>query len=169
MTAMPLPVPDPSLVARLERLARTELSLRARLAYVLLVLVASTMTIAIVSLWLTEPSLPARTHAAFGMLTMIGAAWVAYGAWVLRARRVMLARQRVIAGRLASAFTAAFTLGCLALAFTTTVSAAWPAFAMSLVMLVLALVLWRRAEAAHRTLMARRESLERELARGATH
>lgn len=165
MTAIQLP--DPSVVSGLEHLARTELSLRARLGHVLLALVASAMTIVVVSLWMTEPALPARTATAFAMLTVIGLGWVAYSIWVLQAKRVMLARQRVIAGRLSSAFASAFTLGCLALAFTTTVSAAWPALAMSLVMLVLALVLWRRAEAAHATLMARRETLERELARGA--
>jgi hypothetical protein len=167
MTAMPLPVPDPSLVARLERLARTELSFRARLAYVLLVLVASTMTIAIVSLWLTEPSLPVRTHAAFGMLTTIGAAWVAYGAWVLRARRVMLARQRVVAGRLAVTFTGAFTMACVLLAATTSVAASWPAAAMGLVLLIVAIALWRRAEGNYTALAARRDILERELQRSA--
>jgi hypothetical protein len=167
MTAMPLPVPDPSLVARLERLARTELSTRARLAHVLLVLVASTMTIAIVSLWLTEPVLPARTHAAFGMLTMIGVAWVAYGAWVLRARRVMLARQRVVAGRLAVTFTGAFTIACVLLAATTSVAAGWPAAAMGLVLLAVAVTLWRRAEAHYAALVVRRDTLERELQRSA--
>jgi hypothetical protein len=167
MTAIQLP--DPSVVSGLERLARTELSLRARLGHVLLALVASAMTIVVVSLWMTEPALPTRTATAFAMLTVIGLGWVAYSIWVLQAKRVMLARQRVIAGRLAFLFASAFTLGCLALAFTTTVSAAWPAFAMSLVMLVLALGMWRRAEAVHATLMARRETLERELAQDATH
>lgn len=167
MTAMPLPAPDPSLVARLERLARTELSFRARLAYVLLVLVASTMTIAIVSLWLTEPSLPVRTYAAFGMLTTIGAVWVAYGAWVLRARRVMLARQRVVAGRLAVTFTGAFTMACVLLAATTSVAASWPAAAMGLVLLIVAIALWRRAEVHWAALAARRDILERELQRSA--
>jgi hypothetical protein len=167
MTAMPLPVSDPALVARLERLARTELSLRARLAYVLLVLVASTMTIAIVSLWLTEPSLPARTHAAFAMLTVIGLAWTIYGAWVLRARRVMLARQRVMAGRLAVTFTGAFTLACVLLAATTSVAASWPAAAMGIVLLAVAIALWRRAEANYAALAARRDTLERELQRSA--
>lgn len=167
MTAMPLPVPDPSLVARLERLARTELSTRARLAHVLLVLVASTTTIAIVSLWLTEPSLPARTHAAFGMLTVIGLAWTIYGAWVLRARRVMLARQRVMAARLAVAFTSAFTMACVLLAATTSVAASWPAAAMGLVLLIAAIALWRRAEANCAALVARRDTLERDLQRSA--
>ena len=164
---MPLPVPDPSLLARLERLARTELSTRARLAHVLLVLVASTMMIAIVSLWLTEPSLPVRTHAAFGMLTTIGAVWVAYGAWVLRARRVMLARQRVVAGRLAVTFTGAFTMACVLLAATTSVAASWPAAAMGLVLLIVAIALWRRAEVHWSALAARRDILERELQRSA--
>ncbi len=167
MTAMPLPVSDPALVARLERLARTELSLRARLAYVVLVLVASTMTVAIVSLWLTEPSLPARTHAAFAMLTVIGLAWTIYGAWVLRARRVMLAWQRVMAGRLAVTFTGAFTMACVLLAATTSVAASWPAAAMGIVLLAVAIALWRRAEANYAALAARRDTLERELQRSA--
>jgi hypothetical protein len=167
MTAMHVPVPDPSLVARLERLARTELSTRARVAHVLLVLVASTMTIAIVSLWLTEPALPTRTHAAFGMLSTIGLAWTAYGVWVLRAKRVMLARQRVTAGRLAVTFTGTFTIACVVLAATTSVAASWPAAAMGLVLLAVAVALWRRAEANYAALVARRDTLERELQRSA--
>lgn len=158
---------DPSVVASLERLARTELSLRARLGHVLLALVASAMTIVILSLWLTEPTLPRRTTTAFGLLIVIGLAWVAYSVWVLSARRVMLARQRVVAGRLATAFTAAFAAGCVVLALTTTVPAAWPAAAMSLVLLTVALVLWRRAQSAYVTLLARRDTLERTLAPGA--
>ena len=165
MTAMQLP--DPSVVSGLGHLARTELSMRARIGHVLLALVASAMTIVVVSLWLTEPALPARTATAFAMMTMIGLGWVVYSIWVLQARRVMLAKQRVVAGRLASVFAAAFTLGCLALGVATTVRAAWPALAMSLVLLAVAVVLWRRAEAAHSRLLARRDTLERELARGA--
>ena len=159
--------PGPSAVAGLERLARTELSLRARLGLVLLALVASAMTAVVVSLWLTEPNLPRRTTTAFGMLTLVGFGWVAYSIWALRARRVMLARQRVVAGRLAVAFTGAFAAGCLVLAFTTAANAAWPASAMGIVLLAIALVLWRRAEAAHARLLARRETLERELTRRA--
>lgn len=162
MTA--IQAPDPSFVSGLERLARTELSLRARLGHVLLALVASAMTIVVVSLWLTEPALPARTRVAFGMLTAIGLSWAAYSVWVLNTRRVMLARQRVVAGRLAVTFSGAFTAGCVLLAVTTTQHSAWPAAAMGLVLLAVALVLWRRAEAAHATLLARREALERELA-----
>jgi len=162
----PIQQPDPSVVAGLEYLARTELSLRARLGHVLLALVASAMTVVVVSLWLTEPFLPARTSAAFAMMTVIGLGWVAYSVWVLSARRVMLARQRVVAGRLAVAFTGAFAAGCVLLASTSARAAAGPALAMSLVLLAVALVLWRRAEAAHARLLARRETLEREVTRG---
>ena len=162
----PIQPPHPSLVAGLADLARTELSLRARLGHVLLALAASTMTVVVVSLWMTEPGLPPRTRTAFALLIAIGVAWVAYSVWVLNARRVMLARQRVVAGRLAVAFTFTFAAGCVFVASTTKAAAAWPALAMSLVLLALALVVWRRAEAAHATLLVRRETLERELARG---
>jgi hypothetical protein len=101
------------------------------------------------------------------MLTMIGVAWMAYGTWVLRVRRVMLARQRVVAGRLAVTFTGAFTLACVLLAATTSVAASWPAAAMGLVLLIVAIALWRRAEAHYAALVARRDTLERELQRSA--
>jgi hypothetical protein len=155
--------PDVSVIVNLERLARTELSLGARLAHVLLTLVASTMTIVIASVWLTEPALPARTSGAFALLTAIGLGWVIYGLWVLNVRRVMLARQRVIAGRLAVAFTGTFTAGSLLLALTTGLPGAWPASAMGLALFAIALTLWRRAEANCAMLRARRDTLEQEL------
>lgn len=160
-------LPDPSIVATLERLARTELSLAARLGHVLLGLTASAMTVVVVSLLLTEPALPARTTVAFGLLATIGIGWVAYSGWVLTTKRVMLARQRVVAGRLAVAFTAVFTSGCVALALTHDAPAAWPAGAMGGVLLVVALGVWRRARAAHAMLVVRRAALEREVADGA--
>lgn len=79
----------------------------------------------------------------------------------------MLARQRVVAGRLAVAFAGTFTGGCVGLAFTSAAPAAWPAMAMSVVLLAAALALWRRAEAAHAVLLARRDALEQEVARSA--
>jgi hypothetical protein len=164
MTASHLP--EPSVIAGLERLTRTELSLGTRLVHVALGLVASAMTIVVASLLLTEPTLPLRTVVAFVLLALIGVGWVAYSAWVLTARRVMLARQRVVAGRLAVLFCGTFTGGCVVLAFTTGAPAASPAMAMSVVMLAVALTLWRRAETAHARLLVRRHALEREVARG---
>lgn len=161
----PTPLTDPSSVAALERLARTELSLGARLGHVVLALVASAMTIVVVSLLLTEPALPPRTVTAFGLLAGIGVGWVSYSVWVLNARRVMLARQRVVAGRLAVTFAGVFAGGCVLLAVVTDAPAARPATAMSVVLLAVALALWRRAEGALSALIARRDALERKVTR----
>ena len=162
-----LHAPAPELAARFERLARTELSRGARIAHVLLALVASALTIVVASLWLTEPSLPLRTSIAFALMTAIGLSWVVYSVWVLSARRVMFARQRVVAGRVAVTFCGVFSVGCVTLAAATDARGAWPAFAMSLALLAIALGLWRRAESAHASLLARRDALERTLAGGA--
>jgi hypothetical protein len=156
------PLPS-SVVADLQRLSRTELSRGGRVGHVLLALVASTMTIVVMSLWLTEPALPLRTQIAFAALTGINAGWTAFSLWVLRAKRVMLARHRQVAGRLAVVFAGIFTVGCLVLAFTA--DAARPALAMSLVLLAVAAVIWRRAEITHARLVTRRTQLEIELGR----
>jgi hypothetical protein len=153
----------PAVVAELRRLTRTELSMGARVAHVLLALAASAMTIVVASLWMTEPALPPRTTTAFGLLISIGLGWVTFSIWVLRSRRVLLVRHRVVAGRLSVSFSSVFVLGCLLLAFASPGQAAWSASAMGVAMLVVAVVLWRRAEVAHARLVARRNVLEREL------
>ena len=156
------PAPS-SLVPHLERIARTELSRGARVGYALLAFVASAMTIVVVSLWLTEPSLPLRTQIAFAAMTFIGLSWIAFSVWALRTRRVMIARHRMVAGRMAVAFTGLFAVGCLALVLAGYPGAV-PALGMSLVQLLVAVVLWWRAATAHAALLARRATLERELA-----
>lgn len=156
------PLPS-SVVVELQRLSRRELSRGARVGHVVLALIASAMTIIVFSLWLTEPALPLRTQIAFGALTGIGIGWAAFSVWVLRSRRVMLARQRQVAGRLAVAFSSVFAAGCLALAFAAEIDAARPALPMSLGLLTIAMVVWRRAETAHAKLLARRAALEQQL------
>lgn len=150
-------------VEELKAMARAQLSIKARVAHVLLALAAAAMTIVVVSVWLTEPALPVRTHIAFALLTGIGMGWTTFSLWVLRTRRVMLARHRVIAGRLAVTFSSIFMIGCGILGFTGSGRAAWPAFAMAAVLLAVALVLWRRAETAQAALLRRRDLLEREI------
>ena len=86
-------------IANINRIAGGELSLKARLGYVALLLASSAMTTVIVSLWLTEQHLPLRAKLAFGVMSMIGAAWAALSVWALSTRRVLLARDRLIAGR----------------------------------------------------------------------
>lgn len=163
----PLSVPSEAAVERLRHLARTELSMRARIAHVLLALAASAMTILVTSLWLTEPALPARTSIAFALLAALGAGWVVFSLWVLRRKRVMLARHRVVGGRLAVGFSSLFGIGCIALAATTPDRNYWPAVVMSGVFWMVAVVVWRRAENAHATLVAKRDALARELNGGA--
>ncbi|HEU4689745.1 MAG TPA: hypothetical protein VFS23_15340 [Vicinamibacterales bacterium] len=163
MTAAPSFAPPDA--ARFARLARVELSLGARIGHVLLALAASALTIVVASLWLTEPALPVRTSVSFAVLAIIGLGWTIFSVWVLTARRVMFAHQRVVAGRLAVTFCAAFTAGCVMLGLTTAAEAASPAAAMGSVLLIVALVIWRRAETSRAALLARRERLEKEIAR----
>lgn len=156
----PLPA---SVVAELQRLSRTELSRGARVGHVVLALFASAMSIIVASLWVTEPALPPRTQIAFAALIGIGLGWTTFSLWVLRTRRVMLARHRQVAGRLAVAFSSVFALGCLVLVCAGDARAARPALAMSLGLLAIATVIWRRVETAHAKLLARRAQLEQEL------
>ena len=96
------------------QLAGAELSLRARVGYVSLMLVSAAMTAVIASLWLTETELPPRTQFAFGAMCVIGLSWVALSVWALRTRRPLFARDRVVAGRMAVAFTSVFVAGAMA-------------------------------------------------------
>ena len=144
-----------------------ELSTRSRLVYTVLLLVDLGLAVAIASLWLTEPSLPARTHVAFGMLVAFALAWSGFLLWTLTRRKVLFARHRVLAGRLAVTFCSLFTLGALALGlFQPERRAAGLAMAgMGGALLLVAVALLVPARRRYRELMARRGELERELAR----
>ena len=157
------PVP-PSL--DLPRLLDAELSRTSRFAHVALLLASLTMTVVVASLWLTEPALPTRTQAAFGVLTVIGVSWSAFAAWVLTTRRPLLGRDSVVAGRLAVTFTTTFILGALALGIMNGGRAPYAAAAMGLVLLASGVALLVRADRRVAALTARRETLEREIGRG---
>jgi hypothetical protein len=142
-------------------LARNELSFKARVGYVALLLAAGAMSVVIVSLWLTEPVLPSRTQLAFGLMTVIGVSWVALASWALAARRPLFARDRVIAGRMAVAFTSLFVVGTGMAVAMDGGAAAWGALGTGIVMLSVAG--WALSSARHRfaVLVARRAELER--------
>lgn len=148
-------------------LADAELSTRARMAHVALLVGSILMTIGIVSLWITEPSLPLRTHLAFGALAAIGVSWTVFAARVLTRRRVLYARHRVVAARMALTFTAVFTLGALAIGWTNGTPAGYVAAAMGGVLLAVAAALLVRARRKLASLMDRRRDLEKEMASGA--
>lgn len=143
------------------------LSTAARVGHVALLLVAVAMSVAIGSLWATEPALPLRTHLAFGVMTLIGVAWGTYAAWVLTTRRVLLGRHRVIAGKMAVTFTGVFVLGALAVAVMTGHPAGYAAAVSGGVMQAVAVFLLARAQRDVARLIARRAEIERTLeARG---
>ena len=154
---------DRSMTA-VRQLADAELSVPSRLGHVALLLAALGMTVVVASLWLTEPALPLRTHLAFGVMTVIGCSWSTFAIWVLTSRRVLFARQRIVAGRMAVTFAAVFTAGALAAAAATGAAAALAAAATGVVMVAVAAIILRRVHHASARLMARREALERELA-----
>lgn len=150
--------------AAVRQLADTELSVPSRLGHVALLLAALGMTAVVMSLWLTEPALPLRTHVAFGVMTAIGVSWSAFAIWVLTSRRVLFARQRIVAGRMAVTFAAAFTTGALVTAAATGAAAALAAAGTGIVMVTVAIIILRRAHLASARLMARRDALEQQLA-----
>ncbi len=149
------------------RIAETELSLRSRIAHGALLAAALGMTMVIASLLLTEPDLPLRTRAAFAVLAMIGAGWTGYAAWVLTRRRVLFAWQRVVAGRLAVAFTSIFTAGALCIGVVTDAPAGLAAAGLGAVLVIISVLLLSRARRRLAALVERRDALEALKAGGA--
>ena len=144
----------------IRELAGAELSLKARVGYVVLLLVSAAMTAIIASLWLTEPALPLRTHLAFGAMCVIGASWSVLSLWALRARRPLFARDRVIAGGMAVAFTSVFVIGGFAAAVIAGNAASYAVLTTGAVMLVIAMKLFADARRRFAELLARRQQLE---------
>lgn len=146
------------------QLAGAELSMVSRLGYVALLLVSAALTVVVVSLWLTEPGLPARTRWAFFGMSMIGVSWIALATWALTTRRVLAARDRVIAGWMAVTFTSVFVLAAGFAAWISESAAGWRALALGAVMLFVAVRALRSARRRFAELRARRLELERALA-----
>ncbi len=147
----------------IHELVKGETSMKRRIGYVALLLASAAMTTVIVALWATEPALPLRTHVAFGAMSAIGLSWVALAGWALTTRRVLFARDRVIAGRMAVTFASVFALGALAILVATGSPAAAGALATGVVMVLVAVVVLRQARRRFTALIARRAELEREL------
>jgi len=140
-------------------LAGAQLSLKARLGYVALLLAAAAMSTVILSLWITEPALPSRTQVAFGAMTLIGISWMGLALWALSTRRVLYARDRVIAGGMAVAFTSIFVVGAGAAVAIANNPAAYGALFTGAVMLAVALRVWAGARRRFAELSVRRAAL----------
>lgn len=156
--------PQMQSLEQIRNFAGGELSLRARLGYVALLLVAVSMTVVIASLWITEAALPPRTQWAFGVMTLIGVCWSSLAAWALGSRRPLYARDRVIAGRMAVTFTSVFVAACVAAVNLAANPAALAALGAGVVMLVLAVGMLAEARRKFAALAERRRKLEIALA-----
>jgi peptidoglycan/LPS O-acetylase OafA/YrhL len=150
---------------QLKELTERSLSPTGRYAHVLLMVVAAGMGSLVAALLITEPALPFRTQAAFGVLVAIAACWVGYSAWALF-RRPLMHAHRVVAGTLATTFSGLFAVATLTAAVMTESHAAGLAGAMGLVMLAIAVALLLRAHRQRRALLSRRDEIERALAGG---
>lgn len=159
--------PEAHALEAARRIAETELSTPSRIAHGALLAAALTMTTVIVALWLTEPDLPLRTRAVFGVLTTIGAGWSGYAAWVLTERRALFARQRVVAGWLAVSFTSVFTIGAFGIGVAANARAGFAAGGLGLVLFAAGALLLLRARRRLAALTERKCQLEALSAGGA--
>jgi hypothetical protein len=162
---MTVHTPPSALVADLRRLTTSELSLPSRMGYVALLLAASAMTAVVTALLITEPSLPLRASIALAVLAVIGASWIGFAAWVLSHTRVLLGRHRVVAARMAVAFSGVFCLGGVAVGYATSSRSAFAAAAMGVVMIAIGSGMLIRARRHVEQLSTRRDELERQLGR----
>jgi hypothetical protein len=155
--------PPSTLADELRSLTVSELSLPARLRYVGLLLAASTMTAIVSALWLTEPALPRRTSIALVVLAAMGVSWMAFAAWVLTRKRILLGRHRIVAGRLAVSFSTIFVAGALVIGAATGKASAFAAAGLGVLMVAIATAMLIRAGRAYTQLSKRRDTLERQL------
>ncbi len=138
-----------------------ELSVASRVGHTALLLASLGIATTSGALLATEEGLPMRTTIAFALVTTIGCAWAVYATWVLMRRRVLYARHRVIAGRMAVTFSALFAAGSAALWWSGAVAGAWwGATAVGVLMLAVAIVMLRQAHRRVDALLRRREALE---------
>ena len=151
--------PEARSMKKIQAMAGGELSLKARLGYVSLLLVSAAVTTVVVSLWVTESTLPVRTQFAFAVMSAIGASWMTLAGWALRARRPLFARDRVIAGGMAVTFSTLFLVGCLAAVLIMGGAASYGALGTGVVMLIAALVALASARRRFAALDLRRREL----------
>jgi uncharacterized membrane protein SirB2 len=162
----PSPSPHGTLApSALRALVDTELALPSRLGHTLLLVAGIGMGCLFALLLVSEPALPLRTRVAFIGGLGIAILWTAFAAWVLRHRRVLYARHRVIAARLAIAVAAAATVGAVAVVRQGALgyAAVWT----SAVLLLAAVLVHQQAMGRVAALERRRDALARALAQTA--
>jgi hypothetical protein len=91
------------------------LSLRRRVRSLVQLCGAGAVVVLVAALWLTEDRLPGRTQAAFAAVVLVGLLVMARAVYLLRQRGHLFAKDKVIAGWIASGFAVLLAVG-LALA-----------------------------------------------------
>jgi hypothetical protein len=136
------------------------LSRRRRLTQAFALVAGLTGAALVGLLWATEPDLPGRTQAAFGLLTGLGLGWAAYGTWALTRRTPLFALDRVVAAWMALVATMLLTGGAAAVRATDPDGPILPTVVAALLVVVAGanLVLARSRRAA---LLRRRDALAR--------
>jgi hypothetical protein len=153
----------PSLALQLQQITGQALSVRARFGHVALLLAAVAMSIVLGALLATEPLLPTRTAVAFTVMLVMALSWMVYAIWVLRNRWTLLANHRIVAGRMAVAFSTVFTAAAFGAGMNTGASAGYLAAATGTVFIAASLMLLLQAHRRRAQLLERRRQLESEL------
>lgn len=161
------PVVSPLEVERLRKLTWAEVSIASRVGYSLLLLVSLAAAGLGAALWITEPDLPARTQTWFAAAIGVALFWTAVAGRALMTRRVLFARHKVLVAWLAVGCSALMTAGAVVAAATGAIGeAAYPAVLVATLMWGGSVGLLVAAKRRMTRLLARRVTLERELARG---
>jgi hypothetical protein len=153
-----------ALDTELQQLTARLLSPRSRYGHVALLLAALMMCVLLGALLVTEAALPGRTQAALTVMLGIGGSWVAYAIWVLRQRRPLFGSHRIVAGRMATIFTALFLAGAVAMVAITGSAAFQAAAVLGAGLFIVAVSVLIQAHRHVARLQAQREELERRLA-----
>jgi hypothetical protein len=103
-------------LAEVQRRIRAEVAAPSRLGHVCLLLASSTMASVCGALLITEPALPLRARVALVLMLGIAVSWIAFAAWVLRARRVLFVQHHILAAQMAVAYSSIFLVGAAVLA-----------------------------------------------------
>lgn len=151
----------------LRALTDRALSPRARYLHVALLLSASAIAALLITLLVTESTIPPLTRHTFEVMLAIASCWVAYAIWVLRHRHPMLTDHRVVAGRMAVLFSALFSAGALSMALLRGQPVFWFAAATGALMCAVAVAVMLVAKRRAAELRAYRTSLEQMLKRRA--
>ncbi len=150
----------------IQTLVRGQISGRSKILYAALLVAAAAMAIVVTSIWITEPTLPVRTHVAFAGLVLIALGWMTHAIWVLTHTAILLVPHQVQAARLSMAACVVFLGGC-GLAWVLVGGQASVLATMSAVVMTgVSVYNVRRATNRHRALVRRRDALvNRERAR----